>query len=125
MKFNLISVNLKKYSTIEDFKQLGIDNDINFDCEYLISIKKLYSKIFIEKSTCEIIAVEMKDGTFNLTNDFTKSLKSIKPISIQNKEVDVDKLDLSTIDEILDKINESGINSLTIKEKFILDKQKG
>lgn len=125
MKFNLISVNLKKYSTIEDFKQLGIDNDINFDCEYLISIKKLYSKIFIEKSTCEIIAVEMKDGTFNLTNDFTKSLKNIKPISIQNKEVDVDKLDLSTIDEILDKINESGINSLTIKEKFILDKQKG
>lgn len=125
MKFNLISVNLKKYSTIEDFKQLGIDNDINFNCEYLISIKKLYSKIFIEKSTCEIVAVEMKDGTFNLTNDFTKSLKNIKPISIQTKEVDIDKFDLSTIDEILDKINESGINSLTTKEKFILEKQKG
>ena len=48
MKINLFAINLKKYSTLEEFEKLGSDNNINLDGSKLLQYKSRFSKIFID-----------------------------------------------------------------------------
>mgnify|MGYP003338416311 CR=1 FL=1 len=117
MKFNIIAVSLNKYSTIEEYKKLGADNNIDLLPEAMLEMRTKFSKAFIDVEKNIVVAVVRKDGTFALTEDMEKTLSTIQPLSPKN--VPAMNLDFK-LDDILDKINESGINSLTHREKLFL-----
>ena len=89
------------------------------DLEYLNSIKldldelKGYSKVQIWKKNGQIVFTKKTKG--NVISKINIDLSKVQTFSLN----DVDE-GLSDIDEILDKINVSGIESLTKKEKSIL-----
>lgn len=89
------------------------------DLEYLNSIKldldelKGYSKVWIWKKNGQIVFTKKTKG--NVISKMNIDLSKVQTFSLN----DVDE-GLSDIDEILDKINVSGIESLTEKEKRIL-----
>lgn len=117
MKFNIISVNLNKYSTIEEYKKLALDNDIPLIPEAMIEMRAKYSKIFIDCENGIVISVIRKDGSYAITEDMEKTLSKIKPLTMKsNESISLDFI----LDDILDKINEQGIGSLTAREKLFL-----
>ena len=76
-------------------------------------------KLFVDKLTGELFAVMKKGSTevemSKFCEDKLLSIKSSAPIN--------DKIeDNFTIDSILDKITEKGLESLSIREKFFLKK---
>lgn len=121
LKLNLIVINLKKYSTIDEFNQLLSDNELdNVSASKLLEIKDKYVKIFIDKKTSNIFAVQISnDSDILLNKPSIDVLKELTPISISPNMNLSENLD---IDTILDKINETGISSLSAKERLFLNK---
>lgn len=118
MKINLFAINLKKYSTLEEFEKLGSDNNINLDGSKLLQYKSRFSKIFIDLKTLNIVAVQFGDGTMQLSSEGENMLSGVEVLSLNTNSMEDD----INIDDILDKINENGIDSLNTKEKYILKK---
>ena len=116
--FNVISVSLNKYSTIEEYKKLAEDNNIPLIPEAMIEMRAKFSKAYVDIKNGIVVAVVRKDGSFALTEDMEKSLSNIQPLTMKESNSAM-KLDYE-IDDLLDKINEKGINSLTTREKLFL-----
>jgi hypothetical protein len=116
--FNVISVSLNKYSTIEEYKKLAEDNNIPLIPEAMIEMRAKFSKAYVDIKNGIVVAVVRKDGSFALTEDMEKSLSNIQPLTMKESSSAM-KLDYE-IDDLLDKINEKGINSLTTREKLFL-----
>ena len=116
--FNVISVSLNKYSTIEEYKKLAEDNNIPLSPEAMIEMRAKFSKAYVDIKNGIVVAVVRKDGSFALTEDMEKSLSNIQPLTMKESSSAM-KLDYE-IDDLLDKINEKGINSLTTREKLFL-----
>jgi len=116
--FNVISVSLNKYSTIEEYKKLAEDNNIPLIPEAMIEMRAKFSKAYVDIKNGIVVAVVRKDGSFALTEDMEKSLSNIQPLTMKESNSAM-KLDYE-IDDLLDKINEKGINSLTAREKLFL-----
>ena len=116
--FNVISVSLNKYSTIEEYKKLSEDNNIPLIPEAMIEMRAKFSKAYVDIKNGIVVAVVRKDGSFALTEDMEKSLSNIQPLTMKESNSAM-KLDYE-IDDLLDKINEKGINSLTTREKLFL-----
>jgi hypothetical protein len=116
--FNVISVSLNKYSTIEEYKKLAEDNNIPLIPEAMIEMRAKFSKAYVDIKNGIVVAVVRKDGSFALTEDMEKSLSNIQPLTMKESNSTM-KLDYE-IDDLLDKINEKGINSLTTREKLFL-----
>ena len=121
MKFNNfkeISISLNKYSTIEEYKKLAEDNNVPLIPEAMIEMRAKFSKAYVDIKNGIVVAVVRKDGSFALTEDMEKSLSNIQPLTMKESSSAM-KLDYE-IDDLLDKINEKGINSLTTREKLFL-----
>jgi len=118
MKLNIISVNLNKYSTVEEYRKLFTDNKICLRPEAMIEMRPKFSKVFIDTTNSIVISVILKDGTYALTEDMENFLSSIKPLTMNDNNQSFN-LDFK-VDDLLDKINESGLNSLTAREKLFL-----
>jgi hypothetical protein len=118
--FKVISISLNKYSTIEEYKKLAEDNNIPLIPEAMIEMRAKFSKAFIDIKNGIVVAVVRKDGTFALTEDMEKSLSNIKPLTMKESNSAL-KLDYE-VDDLLDKINEKGIESLTTREKLFLNR---
>ena len=116
--FNVISVSLNKYSTIEEYKKLAEDNNIPLIPEAMIEMRAKFSKAYVDIKNGIVVAVVRKDGSFALTEDMEKTLSNIQPLTMKESNSTM-KLDYE-IDYLLDKINEKGINSLTAREKLFL-----
>jgi hypothetical protein len=116
--FNVISVSLNKYSTIEEYKKLAEDNNIPLIPEAMIEMRAKFSKAYVDIKNGIVVAVVRKDGSFALTEDMEKTLSNIQPLTMKESNSTM-KLDYE-IDDLLDKINEKGINSLTAREKLFL-----
>jgi hypothetical protein len=116
--FNVISVSLNKYSTIEEYKKLAEDNNIPLIPESMIEMRAKFSKAYVDIKNGIVVAVVRKDGSFALTEDMEKTLSNIQPLTMLESNSTM-KLDYE-IDDLLDKINEKGINSLTTREKLFL-----
>lgn len=116
--FNVISISLNKYSTIEEYQKLADDNDIPLIPEVMVEMRSRFSKVFIDMTNGIVVAVVRKDGLFAITEDMEKSLSNIQPLAMKESKSAL-VLDYK-VDDLLDKINEKGINSLTPREKLFL-----
>lgn len=116
---NVISIHLRRFKTLEDFEKLLEDNNLdNVDPE---SLHKLmlegFTKLFIDKNTYKIIGYchSMDRKLIQISEDFVLYLRDMNSITSKKK------INTFTIDDILDKINQFGIESLTYQEKKFLD----
>ena len=105
--------------TPEEIENIAVANDISIDSKKVSDLSAKYSKVFVDKLTGELFAVMKKGSTevemSKFCEDKLLSIKSSAPIN--------DKIeDNFTIDSILDKITEKGLESLSIREKFFLKK---
>jgi len=117
---NIIAIHLNKFKTVEDFQRLIDDNNLNetVDAQKMIEHKEMgFTKMFFDATTKEGIAfVHKSDKKITFQPEFLDHLKNMKSIDFKK----VSSFDLS-IDSILDKINERGIESLSKKEKEFLE----
>lgn len=116
--FNVIAVSLNKYSTIEEYQKLADDNNIPLIPEAMLKMRVKFSKAFVDIKNGIVVAVIRKDGSFALTEDMEKTLSEIQPLKMKetNPALNLDY----QVDDLLDKINEQGINSLSVREKLFL-----
>jgi len=124
------------FSDLKEYVDMVL-NDIT-DQYFLIELSKKFEIKMdkkIKKDFMSIDSESKKDDSKNITIDVEaekqKRLNDLKNLSIDfmmpmfdpkyiNHDEDIDVVE-PTVDDILDKINENGIDSLTSKEKEILD----
>ena len=116
---NVISIHLRRFKTLEDFEKVLEDNDLtNIDAEACLNLMmEGYTKVFIDKNTYKIIGYchQYDKKLIQISEDFVLYLKNMNSITYRNFKPNL------TIDSILDKINEKGIDSLTKQEKEFLN----
>jgi hypothetical protein len=117
LKFDIVVFDLRKYNTVEDIQNIIDINDLNIDAKKLSDLSVKWGKVFIDKISSTVFAYIIK-GSSEVTlskesDDFLLQLKALSTV--------VKKENLS-LDGILDKITEKGIESLTAYEKYFLKK---
>jgi hypothetical protein len=116
---NVISIHLRRFKSVEDFEKLLSDNELdNIDPEACFNLMmEGYTKIFIDKNTFKIVGYchGLDKKLIQISEDFVLHLKNMNSISFKKSTQHF------TIDSILDKINEKGIDSLTKLEKEFLN----
>jgi hypothetical protein len=84
-------------------------------------------KVYLNKDSLHLDGLSLsavaytvkKDKTIKYPDSFAEMLNKIEPIKAKKK----DKLELTSVDSILDKISRFGVESITENEKNILDNQ--
>ena len=112
---------MNKYSTIEEYKKLAEDNNVPLIPEAMLEMRARFSKAFVDINNGIVVAVVRKDGSFALTEDMEKTLSNIKPLTMKETNSAL-KLDYE-VDDLLDKINEKGIDSKTGKVIVEIDEK--
>jgi hypothetical protein len=115
---NIVKLDLRICKTLADCARLREDNNIN---EELISDEKLFGYkgvvdiFFYDRFTFNIIAI-IPHGTdkIQFTEDFINYITGLEPLKFKKRNLD--------LDEILDKISSSGLESLNKFEKRFLRK---
>ena len=109
---------MRRFKTLEDFEKVLEDNELDkIDPESLYKLLlEGYTKLFIDKETFKIIGychtVDRK--LIQISEDFILHLRNMNSITFKSKKGNF------TIDSILDKISQFGIESLTYQEKEFL-----
>lgn len=115
---NVISIHLRRFKTIDDFQKVLDDNELfKIDAESCYNLMlDGYTKIFVDKNTLKIIGYchSVDKKLIQISEDFVVYLKDMNSISFKGKKHNL------TIDGILDKISQYGIESLTHNEKEFL-----
>lgn len=113
---NVISIHLRRFKTIEDFENLLDQNDLTrIDAQACYDLMlDGYTKVFLDKNTSRIIGYchQTDKKLIQITEEFVLHLKNMNSINIQRKKL--------SIDSILDKISQYGIESLTKTEEEFL-----
>ena len=115
---NLILIELANVKP-ENIERLLIDNGLNDELchEKLAEMKaKGVDKLYVDSKTFETVASVFSDNPLKVMweRTFLVQVLDIKPIKFEGQKSQLD------VDVILDKINESGIDSLTKEEKEYL-----
>jgi len=112
---NIISIHLKAFKTVEEFKALLSDNNITFLSPEKLAdaFEKGWKKVFIDKST-EIVIAYLHSGAKKISFDeeLLDELNNMPSIGFSKVEL--------TMDSVLDKINAYGMDSLNKREKEFL-----
>jgi hypothetical protein len=112
------------FKTQKDFEQLFLVNSIPSDkvcAEKVFKLKKTLDILFFDKITFAAVAYISKGSSdIMLMTDIAEEMMKMKSINVSHK-IESNNVKLS-IDGILDKINHSGINSLSNQEKAFLAK---
>lgn len=119
MKFsNIICMHLNRFKSIEDvIKTLAEHNMQDIEANDIMNLKNDgYSKVFIDKTTHYLIATVHSSSKkkMELSSDFLKFLNNMQSIDWTRPKTSL------SIDLILDKISEKGIDSLSPLEKEFL-----
>lgn len=117
LKFDIVVFDLRKYNTVEDIQNIIDLNDLNIDAKKLSDLSVKWNKVFIDKLSNKVFAYVIK-GSAEITlskesDDSLLKVKSLSPVVVKEN---------LSLDGILDKITEKGIDSLTAYEKFFLKK---
>lgn len=117
--WSVILIDLTNITDVKDLELLIEDNGFdNIDAIKLMDHKKKgYRKLFFDKQTQATLAYTHINSSDKIIiqDNFQDFLKKLKPIDFTKDVKDI------SIDSILDKINESGIQSLSKREKQFLD----
>ena len=124
MEFSkVIKIDLRNISSIVDFERLRVDNNIPekyYDAETIFKLKSHVDVIFLDSITFEVFAqIPKKSKDIFMCEGYSNFLKNLKPIKFRKKSKPNKNL---SIDFILDKINISGMSSLSTKENEFLKK---
>jgi hypothetical protein len=115
----VISIHLRRFKSVEDFERLFEDNELdNLDPEACHKLMlEGFTKVFIDKETHKIIGFchSQDKKLIQISEDFILHLKTMNSLTFKPSPNNF------SIDSILDKINELGIDSLTKKEKEFLN----
>jgi hypothetical protein len=116
---NLLAIHLNKFKTIEDLSKMLEDNGISIlDAQKILTFKNEgYTKLFIDSETHKLKAfchISLK-GDIKLCEDYVSELKNMKSLDVVKEPKGL------SIDSILDKINNTGLNSLNKYEKAFLE----
>ena len=116
LKMDIVLFDLRKYSSPEELERIAKENNLSVDSNKLSELASKYSKVYFDRTNNEAIAVQYK-GSKELTmtqfcEDKLLSIKCLPPVPINDITLN--------IDDILDKISEKGIESLTAREKLFL-----
>ena len=115
---NIVKLDLRFCNSLEDCKRLIEDNNIHPDLisdEKLLEYKNVIDIFLYDKDTYNIIGViSSGQDSIQFTDDFITYLTKIEPIKYK-------KTNLS-LDQILDKISSSGLESLNKVERRFLGK---
>ena len=115
---NIVKLDLRFCNTLEDCKKLREDNDIHPDLisdEKLFEYKNVIDIFFYDKDTYNIIGViPFGQSNIQFTEDFLTHLNKIEPLKYKRTSLN--------LDEILDKISSSGLESLNKSERRFLRK---
>lgn len=116
LKMDIVFFDLRKYSSPEELDRIIKKYNLSVDFDKLSGLASKYSRVYFDRVSGEAVAVQFK-GSKELTmtqfcEDKMLGIKCLPPIPIENVELN--------IDDILDKINEFGIESLSAREKLFL-----
>lgn len=115
---NIVKLDLRLCKNIDDCKRLREDNSIDQDLisdEKLFSYKGIVDIFFYDKITYSIIAIiPHGESDIQFTDDFISYLNNIESLKMKKTNLD--------LDEILDKISSSGLESLNKIERRFLQK---
>jgi hypothetical protein len=120
MKWSLkiVKLDLRICNSLEDCKRLREDNNIDPDLisdEKLFEYKNVIDIFFYDKETYNIIGVIPTGHTdVQFTDDFISLLNGTEPLSFKKTSLN--------LDQILDKISSSGLESLNKNERGFLKK---
>ena len=120
MKFSepFILINLKKLSDLKKIKELlKLHNIEDSSAKEILEMREDgYLRLYLDKKTHYLVAFTHEDnkGKLEFTEEFLKFVKRMHPIGFPDNELNVD--------DILDKISETGLESLTKREKKWLRK---
>jgi hypothetical protein len=125
---NMICIHLKRYKNIDDINKLLKENNLLFlSAEKLLKcLNDGYLKLFFDKKNLDLIAYTHLESKKKIifTDAFLIYMNNMNSIGLNSKR-EIKKTDFKniklTIDDILDKINLSGIESLSELEKGILN----
>jgi len=115
---DIVKLDLKMCKSLKDCKRLrednGIDDELIWD-EKLFEYKNIVDVFFYDKITYSVIAIiPHGDTNIQFTDDFMMYLGKIEPLKFKKTNLD--------LDEILDKISSSGLESLNGLERRFLRK---
>ena len=134
MKYSATSIDLQAFNTYEDmqdfFKKLNYpydDEDLQEIWKHKMgksNIGEKVIKLWVDSVTFNTFAYETIKGAkfFSEYGEYLSHLTPISPYYVENKKEKVSNFDkLLTLDGVLDKINQTGINSLSEDELNILE----
>ena len=115
---NIICMHLNRFKNIEDVKKTLIEHNLqDLEENDIMELKNEgYSKLFLDKTTHNIICTVHSSSKkkIEMTSDFFKYLNNMQSIDWTRPKKQL------SIDMILDKISEKGMDSLTPLEKEFL-----
>ncbi len=116
---SLICISLKKLKSIDDVKSLLKNNDLDdlYPKEIMEFKNDGYLKLFLDKETHNLVAFTHSDDKkfIQFTDEWLKFIRHVETLELPQKNI--------SVDDVLDKINKSGMDSLT-KEEFRLLRKK-
>lgn len=134
MAFSTIKIDLRLIHSVKDvirfMKHYNIDT--NVDANLVFDCKKAYDCLFLDGVTFQLVAhIEKGKSLVVFNNEFLFQLgipaynpseaKALEKKEKKAKKEKVDPVVNLSLDYILDKIGEKGIESLTINEKSFLE----
>ena len=123
---NIVKVDFRSYNSIDDFQRLIDDHNLSslpYSASELLSMRSQVDFMYFDADNDLILMAfqEKKKNVVLVSADYANYLNEIKPIKFKKKSKRVD-LKSYDLDFILDKINISGISSLSDSEKKFLEK---
>jgi len=119
---NIICIHLTRFHDLEDFRKMLRDNGLSafIEAKVLFNLKQDgYLKLWLDNQTFRTIAwtTSPDKKRLHFSDDYAQFLKDLNSLTFIEKSESTNL----NLDQILDKIAKSGIESLTTHEKEFLD----
>jgi hypothetical protein len=121
---NLIAIDFRSYNSVEQFQRLIDDHSLPYDADVLFDMKKDIDFMWVDASNgyMPIASQTKKTKDVAFYAHFINHMLNVKPIKFKKKKKQREPKEYQ-LDYILDKINKSGISSLSPGEKKFLESQ--
>jgi hypothetical protein len=121
---DIIKIDFRSYNSVENFQRLITDHNLPFDAEILFEMKKSIDFLYVDVNNgyMPFASQDKKTKEIAFYTHFIEHLEEINPLKFKKKKKKRSHKKYE-LDYILDKINISGINSLSPGERIFLESQ--